>query len=66
MQTWTTNRRSRRTICFNQSTDAKNRSVSNGDKVKVFNDRGSFNGVAKITDDVSPGIVVATLGIGDN
>ena len=42
--------------------DAKNRSVSNGDKVKVFNDRGSFNGVAKITDDVSPGIVVATLG----
>ena len=42
--------------------DAKNRRVSNGDKVKVFNDRGSFNGVAKITDDVSPGIVVATLG----
>ena len=38
------------------------RHVSNGDKVKVFNDRGSFNGVAKITDDVSPGIVVATLG----
>ena len=42
--------------------DAKNRKVSDGDKVKVFNDRGSFNGVAKITEDVSPGIVVATLG----
>ena len=36
--------------------------IDNGDKVKVFNDRGSFDGVAKITDDVSPGIVVATLG----
>ena len=42
--------------------DATNRNVSDGDKVKVFNERGSFNGVAKITDDVSPGIVVATLG----
>ena len=42
--------------------DAKDRNVNDGDKVKVFNERGSFNGVAKITDDVSPGIVVATLG----
>ena len=33
---------------------------SNG--VKVFNDRGSYKGVAKITSDVSSGIGVSTLG----
>ena len=48
-------------ILINQI-DAKNRNVNNGDKVKVFNERGSFEGVVKVTDDVSPGIVVATLG----
>jgi anaerobic selenocysteine-containing dehydrogenase len=42
--------------------DAKARSVKEGDKVKVFNDRGAFEGVARITDDVNAGIVVATLG----
>jgi anaerobic selenocysteine-containing dehydrogenase len=42
--------------------DAKSRSVKEGDKVKVFNDRGAFEGVARITDDVNAGIVVATLG----
>jgi len=30
--------------------------------VSVFNDRGKFEALAQITDDVSPGIVVATLG----
>jgi anaerobic selenocysteine-containing dehydrogenase len=42
--------------------DAKARSVKEGDKVKVFNDRGAFEGVARVTDDVNAGIVVATLG----
>lgn len=42
--------------------DAKTRHVAEGDKVRVFNGRGGFEGVAKITDDVSSGIVVATLG----
>lgn len=42
--------------------DAESRSVIDGDKIRVFNDRGAFEGVAKITDDVSPGVVVATLG----
>ena len=42
--------------------DAKRRNIENGDKVKVFNERGSFEGNVKITDDVDEGIVVATLG----
>jgi anaerobic selenocysteine-containing dehydrogenase len=42
--------------------DADMRNIQSGDKVRVFNQRGAFEGVAQITDDVSPGIVVATLG----
>ncbi|MDX1574183.1 MAG: molybdopterin oxidoreductase family protein [Methylophaga sp.] len=42
--------------------DADMRNVQNGDKVRVFNDRGAFEGVAQITDDVNSGLVVATLG----
>ena len=30
--------------------------------MRVFNDRGAFEGRARITQDVNPGIVVATLG----
>ena len=42
--------------------DAEKREIKEGSVVKVFNDRGAFEGVAKITDDVNVGIVVATLG----
>ncbi len=42
--------------------DAGTRGIQEGSKVRVFNDRGAFEGDAKITDDVNPGIVVATLG----
>lgn len=42
--------------------DADLRNVQNGDKVRVFNDRGAFEGLAQITDDVNSGLVVATLG----
>jgi anaerobic selenocysteine-containing dehydrogenase len=42
--------------------DANPRGIRHGDKVRVFNGRGAFAGVAKITDDVKPGLVVATLG----
>lgn len=42
--------------------DADMRNVQNGDKVRVFNDRGAFEGLAQITDDVNSGLVVATLG----
>jgi len=42
--------------------DAAMRGISEGAKVRVFNDRGAFEGDAQITRDVNPGIVVATLG----
>ena len=42
--------------------DAKSRGIKDGDTVHVFNDRGGFEGDAKVTDDVNPGVVVATLG----
>jgi anaerobic selenocysteine-containing dehydrogenase len=42
--------------------DADMRGVTEGTNVRVFNQRGAFEGVARITKDVNPGIVVATLG----
>jgi anaerobic selenocysteine-containing dehydrogenase len=42
--------------------DAHARDIKEGDKVRVFNDRGGFEGDARITSDVNAGIVVATLG----
>ena len=42
--------------------DADARKIANGERVQVFNDRGTFEAVANISDDVSPGVVVATLG----
>jgi len=42
--------------------DAAARGVAGGERVKVFNDRGAFEAVAEITDDVQAGVVVTTLG----
>jgi anaerobic selenocysteine-containing dehydrogenase len=42
--------------------DAKVRNVKAGNTVKVFNDRGAFEGKAIITEDVNAGVVVASLG----
>jgi anaerobic selenocysteine-containing dehydrogenase len=42
--------------------DAQKRAVRDGDPVRVYNDRGDFEGVARVTDDVPDGVVVATLG----
>ena len=42
--------------------DAAARSIRHGGQVRVFNDHGAFLGVANVTDDVKPGIVVGTLG----
>ena len=42
--------------------DAAARGIADGDTVHVFNDRGGFQGAARITDDVNTGIIVATLG----
>ena len=42
--------------------DAATRNIREGDPVRVQNARGDFEGVARVSDDVNPGIVVATLG----
>jgi anaerobic selenocysteine-containing dehydrogenase len=42
--------------------DADRRGIKEGATVKVFNDRGAFEGVARVSKDVNAGIVVATLG----
>jgi anaerobic selenocysteine-containing dehydrogenase len=42
--------------------DAEERSIKNGDRAKVFNDRGFFEAISKVTTDVNKGIVVTTLG----
>jgi len=42
--------------------DAGERGIKEGNKVRVYNDRGGFEGDARITDDVNPGVIMATLG----
>jgi anaerobic selenocysteine-containing dehydrogenase len=42
--------------------DAASRAIREGDPVRVFNDRGDFEGLARVTDDVRDGVIVATLG----
>jgi len=42
--------------------DARARNLKHGDGVRVFNDRGEFEGDVQVTEDVQPGVVVATLG----
>jgi anaerobic selenocysteine-containing dehydrogenase len=42
--------------------DAEQRGIVDGDRVQVANEQGAFKGVAHISEDVNPGIVVATLG----
>ena len=42
--------------------DAEARGIGEGDHVRVYNDRGAFEVVAKVTDDVNPGLVVSSLG----
>ena len=42
--------------------DAEARSINEGDQVRVFNDRGAFEVVAKVSEDVNSGLVVSSLG----
>ncbi len=42
--------------------DAEARGIRDGDHVKVFNDRGEFEGYARVNQDAPCGVVVATLG----
>ncbi|MFZ6682109.1 molybdopterin-containing oxidoreductase family protein [Undibacterium sp. Tian12W] len=38
--------------------DASSRHIVQGDKLRIFNDRGSFEAVARVTDKARPGLVV--------
>ena len=42
--------------------DAEARNITDGAPVRVFNERGSFEGDALLTEDVMPGVIVSTLG----
>ena len=42
--------------------DAGSRGILDGGEVRVFNDRGDFHAVARVTDDARPGVVVAPMG----
>jgi anaerobic selenocysteine-containing dehydrogenase len=42
--------------------DAAERMIEHGDRVKVYNRTGGFQGVAHVTDDVQAGLVVTTVG----
>src|SRR6185295_27165 len=39
--------------------DAAARRINEGDRVRIFNDRGSFTAKARVTDKARPGVVVA-------
>ena len=42
--------------------DAGQRGIHDGGEVRVFNDRGDFHAVARVTDDARQGVVVAPMG----
>ena len=42
--------------------DALTRNVGEGSAVRIFNDRGSFEAIAKVSADVMQGVVVAPMG----
>jgi anaerobic selenocysteine-containing dehydrogenase len=54
-------RQGEQTVMIHPS-DAESRGINEGQMVKVFNDRGSYEGKAIISDDTLPGVVVSFLG----
>jgi len=46
--------------------DAATRSIAEGDRLRLFNDRGAFSGLAKVTPDVRKGVVYACVGYWDS
>jgi anaerobic selenocysteine-containing dehydrogenase len=42
--------------------DAISRNIGEGSAVRIFNDRGTFEAIAKVSGNVMPGVVVAPLG----
>lgn len=44
------------------SDDANCRNITDGGRVKIFNERGEFQAIAHLSEDVPPGLVLTTLG----
>ena len=42
--------------------DAEARGIAEGSEIRVFNDRGDFHALARLSDDTRPGVVVAPMG----
>jgi anaerobic selenocysteine-containing dehydrogenase len=42
--------------------DASERGITDGEYVRVFNDRGQFVALAKVTDAIAPGVVMSPMG----
>lgn len=42
--------------------DAEKRGIAQGDRVRVYNDRGAFEGPAEFSVDVMPGLIMANVG----
>ncbi len=42
--------------------DASARGINDGDRIRVFNDRGAYEALAKVSTDVNAGLIVTTLG----
>jgi anaerobic selenocysteine-containing dehydrogenase len=47
---------------FVHPSDAAERGITDGADVRVFNDRGQFIALAKVTDDIAAGVVMAPMG----
>jgi anaerobic selenocysteine-containing dehydrogenase len=42
--------------------DAAERGITDGQYVRVFNDRGQFTALVRVTDEIAPGVVMAPMG----
>ena len=49
------------TVTINPA-DAAPRGIADGGEVRVFNDRGDFHAIARLSEDTRPGVVVAPMG----
>jgi anaerobic selenocysteine-containing dehydrogenase len=45
------------------NTDALSRNIATGQKIKIYNDSGEMEGIADVSNRISPGIVVFPNGI---
>jgi anaerobic selenocysteine-containing dehydrogenase len=43
--------------------DAAEREITDGQYVRVFNDRGQFVALARLTDSIAPGVVMCPMGV---